>query len=97
MSYARDKSVTAQNEFTGILPVLPLERVSLSISGTFVATVVLQRQLDGTNWRDVEEWTDEVETTYVGDEPGDLRLGVKTGGFTSGTVVCRLGKAHGDV
>lgn len=96
MSYARDKSVTAQNEFSDPLTVRKDIRVSVSVSGTFVATVTLQRRLDGTNWRDVEAWSGEIEGSYVVDEPCDLRIGVKTGGFTSGTAVCRIGMDKGE-
>ena len=79
-------AISAQNTFVGILPVPVGARSSVSISGTFVATVTLQRRLDRTNWRDVESWSGPVETTYVADQSCDLRLGVKTGDFTSGTV-----------
>lgn len=96
MPYAFSKSVTAENVFTDILPVRTKLRVSVSVSGTFVATVTLQRRLDGANWRDVESWSSEIETTYVVDEPSELRLGVKTGDFTSGTAVCRIGKDRGE-
>lgn len=92
MSYAVDKSVTAENVFTNALPIGAEPRVSVSISGTFVATVILQRKLDGTNWRTVESWSGEIETSYVVDESGELQLGVPTGSFTSGTAVCRLGQ-----
>lgn len=94
--YAFGESITAQNTFTNVMPVRVGLRASVSVSGTFVATVTLQRKLDGTNWRDVESWSGEIETTYVVDEPCDLRLGVKTGDFTSGTAVCRLGKDKGE-
>ena len=32
------------------------------------------------------------DMTYVGDESGDLRLGIKTGDYGSDTVVARIGK-----
>ena len=84
-------SISTQNTFTGALSVPAEARTSVSVSGTFVATVTLQRRLDGANWRDVQTWTGEMEVTYVADESQDLRLGVKTGDYTSGTVTARLG------
>lgn len=94
--YAVDKSVTAENEFTDAMPARTKLRVSISLSGTFVATVTLQRRLNGVDWRPVDSWSGEIETTYVVDEPCDLRFGVLTGNFTSGTAVCRLGKDKGE-
>lgn len=84
-------SITAQNTFTKLLSINANERASVSISGTFVGTVTLQRRLDGANWRDVNPWTSPDDPTYVADESGDIRLGIKTGDYTSGTAVCRLG------
>ncbi|KKK79611.1 hypothetical protein LCGC14_2831750 [marine sediment metagenome] len=84
-------SITAQNTFTDSLFLLPNVRVSVSISGTFNATVTIQRRLDGTNWRDVESWTGEIETDYISGYQQDVRIGVKTGDFTSGTAVLYIG------
>ena len=84
-------SITAQNTFTTAMTVLTEERISISVSGTFVGTVTLQRQMDATNWRDVETWTTEIERTYLSDEKQKVRIGIKTGDFTSGTAVVRLG------
>lgn len=83
--------ITAQNTFTDSLSILPHQRPSLSISGTFDATVTLQRRLDGTNWRDVESWNGEIEPDYLSGYTQDIRLGVKTGNFTSGTAVLYIG------
>jgi hypothetical protein len=83
-------SITAQNNFSA--PVLERQGlISLSISGTWVATVTLQRSFDGTNWFDIDSWTSNIETFFT--EPSaevQTRLGVKTGDFTSGTVAVRL-------
>lgn len=88
-------AVTAQNSFTDPLPVEAGARVSVSVSGTFTATVSLQRLLDGANWRTVafeDAITAPIELTYVADEGCHLRLGVATGDFSDGSVTCRLGK-----
>ena len=88
-------SITAQNTFTGSVKITGVGNIS--ISGTFVATWTLQRSFDdGVTWKDVPLPSDvgdtgEEERTFDAPENGVLwRLGVKTGNFTSGTVVCRI-------
>lgn len=86
-------SVAAQNTFTNLLTVSKNELISVSISGTFSATVSLQRSFDGgTTWFDVFQSTTPAQKTYQADETCKIRLGVKTGDYTSGTAVCRLGQ-----
>ena len=84
-------SITAQNTFTDPMNIGAGGSVSLSISGTFVATVTIQHRLNGEDWRDVATYTGEVEKIYDAGERADVRVGVKTGDFTSGTAVLRLG------
>jgi hypothetical protein len=84
-------SAGAQNIFSPALPVPSKTAVSVSVSGTFVGTVTLQRRFDGGAWHDHSTWTAIAETTYDVDEGGELRIGIKTGGYTSGTAVCRIG------
>lgn len=86
-------SISAENTFTPAFKVGgAIPRASLSISGTFVATVTVQRRLDGVNWRDVDpEFTTEDEKTYESDEVGEIRMGIKTGNYTSGAALCRIG------
>ena len=91
---SQEASLTAENTFTAALTgIVAGTRVSVSVSGSYSATVTLQRRVDGSNYRDVTNWTSETESTYVSDEKQDLRLGIKSGDFTSGTAVCRIG--HG--
>ncbi len=86
-------TINAEDTWTDPLVVQQLERASVSVAGTaFNGTVTLQRMLDGTNWRDVESHTSDAETSYDGDETGFLRIGIKAGGYTSGSVAVRLGK-----
>lgn len=85
----------AQNTFTDAIQVSAGEKVAISIDGTFVATVKLQRKLRGqSDFRNIDSqsWTAAAETEYEMPESGELRLGVPTGGYTSGTVNGRLGK-----
>jgi hypothetical protein len=84
------KDITAENVYTDGLR--PIDVFNVSITGTWVATVFLQRSFDGgTNWVDVESWTTNVEDQYSEAQAGVVyRLGIKTGGFTSGTSVVAL-------
>ena len=86
-----EKEITAENTFSDCL--YTEGGFNFSISGTFVATVTVQRSFDqGSTWRDVETFTSPIET--YGTDPGPTvayRAGVKTGDFTSGTVNIRIG------
>ena len=65
---------------------------NISISGTYVGTVHLQRSHDsGATWKDVTYWTSEEIEAKAGD-PANLpyRIGIKNGNYTSGTVNLRL-------
>ena len=87
----KSASLTAQSTFTGTLVCANKDRVSVSISDVSDSTVTLQRRLDGSNWRDVDSWTADVETTYVADEGCEIQLGIKTGDYGSDTVAVRIG------
>lgn len=84
------RSVTAENQFTDA--AILTGYFNVSISGTWVATVTLQRSFDsGSTWFDVDTRT--ANTEEYGLEPENTvqyRIGVKMGGFTSGTIVLRL-------
>ena len=65
---------------------------NLSISGTFNATVTVQRSFDrGVTWRDMDDFTAPVEEVGIEPEYCHYRVGVKTGNYTSGTVNIRIG------
>jgi hypothetical protein len=87
-----EKAVTAENTFSDGL--YTEGAFNLSISGTFVATVTVQRSFDqGSTWRDVDTFTAPIETYGTDPEPVVVyRAGVKTGDFTSGTVNIRIGR-----
>ena len=83
------KSITAENTFSDSLPLVG--HFNLSISGTFVATVTVQRSFDsGSTWLDVDTFTSSTETYGFDPHQVYYRVGVKTGDFTSGTVVVAL-------
>lgn len=87
-----EKEVTAENTFSDGL--YTEGAFNLSISGTFVATITVQRSFDqGSTWRDVDTFTAPIETYGTDPEPVVVyRAGVKTGDFTSGTVNIRIGR-----
>ena len=85
------KSVTGANEFSDAVELTG--HFSLSISGTWAGTVTAQRSFDGSTWHDVDTWT--INTQEYGLEPEkgiEYRVGIKTGDYTSGTCVLRLGQ-----
>ena len=94
MTTIASANITAENTFT---TAVRLEGYfNLSISGTWVATVTVQRSIDNSTWVDVDTFTTNSEE--VGFEPEFMwyRVGVKTAEFTSGTVVVRLGREDKD-
>ena len=66
--------------------------VAISISGTFVATLTLQRSLDGAvTWGDDDiTYTAPHEISIPTTEGATYRIGIKTGDYTSGTASVRL-------
>lgn len=74
---------------------------NVSISGTFVGTVTVQRSFDrfgaandaAATWRDVVYYTDEVEDiAYEPEANVYYRIGMKNTEYTSGTCAMRLGR-----
>jgi hypothetical protein len=80
--------LSAENTFTSSIDLVG--HFNLSISGTFVATVTVQRSFDNTNWFDVDTFTSPIET--YGFDPSQVyyRAGIKTGAYTSGTAVISI-------
>lgn len=85
---ATTATITAQNTWTD--PIRVAGWFSVSISGTFAATVTVQRSVDGTTWRDVNTFTAPFEGTGIEPDVMFYRVGVKTGQFTSGSIDLRL-------
>lgn len=81
-------SLSAQNTFTSSLDLVG--HFNLSISGTFVATVTVQRSFDNTNWFDVDTFTSPIETYGFDPSQCYYRAGIKTGAYTSGTAVISI-------
>lgn len=86
------KEITAENTFTDGVRTHNVSDGSpdaaVSISGTFVATVTVQRSLDdGVTWVDLAPtYTAPTEVNAIKINGIVYRVGVKTGDFTSGTV-----------
>lgn len=89
MATLATKEITAENTFSDA--VLTEGYFNVSIWGTFVATVTVQRSTDASNWRDVDSFNAPIESYGFDPEYIYYRIGVKTGGFTSGTVNVRIG------
>lgn len=94
MTTIASASITAQDTFT--TPVRLEGYLNVSISGTFSATVTVQRSIDNATWMDVDTWTAPTEDCGFEPELMWYRIGVKTGGYTSGTAVVRLGREDAD-
>lgn len=73
-----------------------LGRFNVSVSGSsWAGTVDLQRSFDGgSTWVDVDSWTANTEAVVNEPQAAGLyyRIGMKNGGYTSGTVYLRLSK-----
>lgn len=90
------ETITAADTWT---PAVQLEGYfNVSIRGTFVATVTVQRSVDPDlySWDDVDWWTTPSEE--VGFEPEFMfyRIGVKNAQYTSGTIIVRIGREDKD-
>ena len=91
MDSATIKNIGAENIYTDVVSFVG--NFNLSIWGTFVATVTLQRSFDsGTTWLDIATYTVPIEDAGFGYGPAIYRVGIKAGDYTSGTVNVRLGQ-----
>ena len=84
-------SVGAADSWVG--PIAALHgRFDVGISGTFTATVTVQRRPYGFagGWRDIETFTDGVERTGYSAGAWEVRAGCKAAEYTSGTVAIDL-------
>ncbi len=85
-------SVSAEDNFTGSILVTGVgvsRDFSVSITGTWSATVTLQRSTDDATWEDVETYASNTTVTFsdgLDNIEYYYRIGVKTGAYTSGTV-----------
>lgn len=85
---ATTKTISAADAFTDAVHIIG--DFNLSISGTFAATVTIQRSTDGTTWRDVDSFTVPVEEVGYDPMKNFYRAGIKTGDYTSGSATILL-------
>ena len=97
-------AISAQNTFTNNIEVTGVgeeRRFAITLTGTWSATVTLQRSVGvAGNWVDVNTYTSNVTTTYndsLDNQNVFYRLGVKTGDYTSGTVTATLDYPLGSI
>ncbi len=87
-------SLVAENTFTAPLGHMNAAQgdIAISVSGTFVGTLTLQRSLDGgTTWGDdATTYTAAAEISVVPTAAALYRIGFKTGAFTSGVATIQV-------
>lgn len=90
--FAVEATIDAAGEFTEPTEFDARRSFNLSVSGSFVATVVLQRSFDnGATWHDVWSTSEPAQKGVENFEPDVLwRVGCKAGQYSSGTVNVRL-------
>ena len=84
-------TITSDNTFTEPIQVKYDEYFDLSITGSFVATVTVQRRRVGEDaWRDVKQYIEAdlpiEKTSNRIRHDWEFRVGVKSGDYTSGTI-----------
>jgi hypothetical protein len=85
---ATTKTISTADSFTDAVHIIG--DFNLSISGTFSATVTVQRSTDGTTWRDVDTFTAPSEEVGYDPMKNFYRAGIKTGDYTSGSATILL-------
>jgi hypothetical protein len=99
-------ALSAENTFTNSVEVngfTAARAVGIVITGTFTATVTLQRSFDNVTWGDVGgvyAWSAAVSTAYNDELENQIayyRIGIKTGDYTSGTATCTLVVSAGSI
>lgn len=100
-------ALLAQNTFSNSIRVVGVgsagRRFAIVITGTFTATINLQRSFDNLTWQDVDapySWTAPASTTYYDELENQIvyyRIGIKTGNYTSGTANVTLSISSGSI
>lgn len=82
-------TITAENTFTDAIPLDPREVAAISITGIAGGSVVtLMRRFNPTaDWRDVTTYAADAEINYEAGTGIEIRLGIKTGAYGSGSTV----------
>lgn len=97
-------AITAEDTFTDPIRVAGVEgqrAFGISITGTFVATLTLQYSVgEPGSWVDVKTYTTPTSESYNDELDNQIiyyRVGVKAGGFTSGTANVSLSFTSGSI
>ena len=91
MNYIEQKSISAEDTFTDWVLFTSGTYVDLSISGTFSATVTLQRKFEKYGSPlDVDTFTSSAEKDFYVAATAYYRVGIKTGDYTSGTANVKM-------
>ena len=97
-------NIAAQNTFTNTIRVTGTSTArsfTVSLTGTWTATVTLQRSFDdGASWIDVTTYTVNTTTTYSDGLDNQIvlyRIGVKTGDYGANTVAASLAYPLGSI
>lgn len=95
---------SAENDFSGPIRVTGIggqRSFGIQITGTFSATLTLQYSVaEPGNWVDVTPYTAPTSTSYSDDLDNQIiyyRIGVKTGGYVSGTANVTLSFTSGSI
>lgn len=98
------QAISAQNVFSDYIIVEGVgttRAFTINISGTWVATVRVQRSFDeGVSWDDVLSYSGNTTTSYndgLDNQVVRYRIGVKTGEYTSGTANVGLSYSLGSI
>ena len=98
--------ITGEDQFTDddsmrVIGVANTRIFDVDITGTWVATITLQRSIDETGaWVDVTTYTTNQDTTHddgLDNQIAFYRIGIKTGDYTSGTPTCTLENSSGGI
>lgn len=86
----------ADGTWSGALPMWRDRSFNISIQGTFVGTVTIQRcaydadPFTNSNWYDVDTYTTTAEENGYTGGKSYYRIGMKNGAFTSGSVTASI-------
>lgn len=99
------RAVTAEGQFSNSIRVVGVDNsrvFTIDVSGTWVATVTLQRSIaEEGNWTDVTTYATNQSAVSFDDSLDNqivyYRIGVDTGDYTSGTATCTLTYSGGSI
>src|SRR5574343_1311205 len=85
-----EKTITSQNSYSSDVEFDG--EILFTLSGTWTATVNLEKRLGGTEWINVATFTKNCSQSFECKDKCIYRFGVKTGNYTSGSIVGKIEK-----